>query len=249
MINQERKNYILKEISERGAVSVNELTKKLGASESTIRRDLIELSKKGIINKVHGGATVKKNQYLSFEADVRERVMENIDEKKKIASYCATQINDDDFVYLDAGTTTFYMIDFINPQCRATFVTNGIGHALELLRKGFKVYVLGGELKKTTEAVVGLMAARNIHDFNFTKAFIGTNGISETRGFTTPDTEEAFVKAAAVENSFVSYVIADSTKFGKIFSVRFASIDTACIITDKEPEESYKNKTVIKVIN
>lgn len=92
------------------------------------------------------------------------------------------------------------------------------------------------------------MAARSIHGFNFTKAFVGANGVSDSGGFTTPDTEEAYVKAAAMENAFVSYVLADSSKFGKISSVRFASIDTACIITDSEPEEIYRSKTVVKVL-
>ena len=248
MINQERKDYILKELAEKGSVSAAQLMKKLNVSESTIRRDLIELSNRGMINKVHGGATLKKTQYLSLEANVSEKETENTQEKKKISEYCASQIQDDDFVYLDAGTTTLFLIDYIKDDCKATFVTNGVSHAIKLLRRGFKVYVLGGELKKSTEAIVGLMASRSIHDFNFTKAFIGTNGVSESRGFTTPDTEEAYVKAAAIENSFVSYVIADSSKFGKIYSVRFATLDTACIITDKEPDEAYKDKTVIKVI-
>lgn len=84
-----------------------------------------------------------------------------------------------------------------------------------MCRKGLNVYVLGGKLKQTTEAIVGLMAARSIHNFNFTKAFLGANGVSLSSGFTTPDTEEAFVKAAAMENSFVSYVLADASKFGK----------------------------------
>lgn len=248
MFSQERKNKILQIIEEKGAVSVTELTKMLGASESTVRRDLIELSKKGNINKVHGGATLSNRQFISLEADVRAKETENIQPKKKIAEYCAAQLLNDDFVYIDAGTTTLFMVDYIPEDCGASFVTNGIMHAKKMVDKGLNVYVLGGKLKKTTQAVVGLMAAQSIHNFNFTKAFIGTNGISEKSGFTTPDTEEAFVKAAAIENAFVSYVMADFSKFGKISSVRFASIDTACIVTDKQPDEVYKNKTVIKVL-
>lgn len=248
MLNQERKNKILEIIEEKGAVSVTELTKLLGASESTIRRDLIELSKKGNINKVHGGATLTNRQFIALEADVSAKETENISQKKKIARYCAQQLQDDDFVYIDAGTTTLFMIDHIDPDCSASFVTNGIIHAKRMADRGLNVYVLGGKLKKTTQAVVGLMAARSIHSFNFTKAFVGTNGVSDTGGFTTPDTEEAFVKAAAMENAFVSYVLADSSKFGKISSVRFAALDAACIVTDSAPEDIYMNKTVIKVL-
>ena len=249
MLNQERKDKILQIIQERGAVSVSELTGILDASESTVRRDLIELSKKGNINKVHGGATLNKQQFISQEENVSAKKAEHSDEKRKIAKYCAAQIQGDDFVYLDAGTTTLYMIDYIDDGCTASFVTNGISHAKKMCRKGLNVYVLGGKLKQTTEAIVGLMAARSIHNFNFTKAFLGANGVSLSSGFTTPDTEEAFVMAAAMENSFVSYILADASKFGKTSSVRFATVDTACIITDKEPEKVYKNKTVIKVVD
>lgn len=248
MFNQERKNKILEIIEEKGAVSVTQLTKMLGASESTIRRDLIELSKKGNINKVHGGATLSGKQFIAHEADVSSKETENTDQKKLIAEYCAAQIQNDDFVYIDAGTSTLFMIEYIRSNCTASFVTNGIVHAKRLADKGLTVYVLGGRLKKVTQAIVGLMAARNIHDFNFTKAFIGANGVSDQGGFTTPDTEEAYVKAAAMDNAFVSYVLADSSKFSKISSVRFGALDDACIVTDREPDEIYKSKTVIKVV-
>ena len=162
MLNQERKDKILQIIQERGAVSVSELTGILDASESTVRRDLIELSKKGNINKVHGGATLNKQQFISQEENVSAKKAEHSDEKRKIAKYCAAQIQGDDFVYLDAGTTTLYMIDYIDDGCTASFVTNGISHAKKMCRKGLNVYVLGGKLKQTTEAIVGLMAARSI---------------------------------------------------------------------------------------
>lgn len=249
MLNQERRNAILDILEEKGSVSVSELTKRLNASESTIRRDLIALSKWGKLNKVHGGATLNPQEYISSEAPVCEKRTKNIEEKQRIAKYCASQIHDDDFVYLDAGTTTLFMIDYINSACKATFVTNGISHAKRLLQKGLNVYILGGMLKTATEAVIGLVAANNIHNYNFTKAFLGTNGITESKGFSTPDTEEAFVKAAAMENAFVSYVLADSTKFGKVSAVNFASVDRACIVTDKPVDDIYKNKTVIKVVD
>ena len=85
MLNQERKDKILQIIQERGAVSVSELTGILDASESTVRRDLIELSKKGNINKVHGGATLNKQQFISQEENVSAKKAEHSDEKRKIA--------------------------------------------------------------------------------------------------------------------------------------------------------------------
>lgn len=87
-------------------------------------------------------------------------------------------VTNDDFVFIDAGTTTAAMIDFIYDNVRATFVTNGIVHAKKLIQKGLKAYIIGGQIKLTTEAVVGTEAINNLRKYNFTKTFIGTNGVS-----------------------------------------------------------------------
>ena len=248
MLNSERHDVILKIVNEKGAVSVAELTEALGVSESTIRRDLLELSRSGSLKKVHGGATLTKKQFVSSEDPVSDKQDKNIDEKRLIAKYAAEQISDSDFVYIDAGTTTLCMIDYLPENLKASFVTNGISHAKMLSKRNFRVVILGGQLKSTTEAVIGFVAAKNLQSYNFTKAFLGTNGITETQGFSTPDSEEAFVKAAAIDRSFASYVLADSSKFGKVSSVSFATVDRACIITDKKPDGNFEKLTVIKVI-
>ena len=248
MLNSERHDVILKIVNEKGAVSVAELTEALGVSESTIRRDLLELSRSGSLKKVHGGATLTKKQFVSSEDTVSDKQDKNIEEKRLIAKYAAEQISDSDFVYIDAGTTTLCMIDYLPENLKASFVTNGISHAKLLAKRNFRVVILGGQLKSTTEAVIGFVAAKNLQSYNFTKAFLGTNGITETQGFSTPDSEEAFVKAAAIDRSFVSYVLADSSKFGKVSSVSFATVDRACIITDKKPDGNFEKLTVIKVI-
>lgn len=156
-------------------------------------------------------------------------------------------INDDDFVFVDAGSTTYLMTTLIE-KSKASFVTNGIANAKELAQRGCRVFVLGGELKETTGAIKGLVAAGNLQKYNFSKAFIGTNGISEKQGFTTPDTDEAMLKAVAIERSFVSYVLSDHTKFNKVSAVTFARLDSSCIVTDKCEDEKIKEKTVVKEV-
>ncbi len=248
MLNQERKNAIMDILKTHGTVSVAMLTEVLGASESTIRRDITELAKTGLVNKIHGGAMLKNQNFIALEDSVQKKSGENMSEKKEIARFAAAQINNDDFVYLDAGTTTLLMADYIDKNCAASFVTNGIIHAKKLVQRGLQVYVLGGQLKSTTEAVIGVVAAKNIRSYNFTKAFIGANGVSIERGYTTPDAEEAFVKATAFDRSFVTYILADHSKFGVVSSVTFAPIDRGCIITDFLPDETYSRHTVIKTV-
>lgn len=247
MLTQERRQLILDYLKENSSASVTTFSEMFNASESTIRRDLVALSKMGKINKVHGGATVLNQEFLKNEDNVEVKSLKNISEKEKIAKYAASQINDGDFVYVDAGTTTYLMTTYLTDS-KATFVTNGIAHAKMLSKNGCKVYVLGGALKDTTEAIIGLVAATNLQKYNFSKAFIGANGVSEKQGFTTPDTDEAMLKAVAIERSFVSYVLCDNTKFGKVSAVSFAQLDSACIVCDRCDKEKIKEKTVVKEV-
>ncbi len=247
MLTQDRHIKILSLLKEYGSVTVSKLTQELKTSESTIRRDLAFLANAGRLNKVHGGATALNQEFIKIEDNIDSKLTKNIDEKLLIAEYAAKQILDDDFVYIDAGTTTLLMIKYLN-NSKATFVTNGIEHAKRLSEIGCKTLVLGGMLKPSTEAIIGLSAASNLQQYAFTKAFIGANGISEKHGYTTPDIEEAALKAVAVEKSFVSYVLADSSKFDKVSAVRIGSLDAACIITDKCTNDKIKKLTVVKEV-
>ena len=155
MLTQERYHSILSIINEKHAVTVSELSQLLDTSESTIRRDLTALDQLGKLRKVFGGATSIK-QTIGFIEDTtstKETLMQ--EEKTEIARYCATLINDTDFVYIDAGTTTSRLIDFIPETSKAVYVTNGIVHARKLIKRGLNSYIVGGKVKPATEAVVG----------------------------------------------------------------------------------------------
>ena len=247
MLAEQRFEAILQELADNRAASVTRLCELTGASEATIRRDLTILSRQGRLNKVHGGATALHQEFVKLEDNIEEKLTKNTDKKTEIARYAAKQINDDDFVFLDAGTTTLLMAQFLN-NSGATFVTNGIENAKQLAKNGCKTIVLGGQLKQSTEAIIGLVAASNLQKYSFTKAFIGTNGINEKQGYTTPDTEEAMLKAVAIKRSFISYVLADNSKFDKVSAVSFAQLDAACIITDKCANDKIKKRTVVKEV-
>ena len=88
----------------------------------------------------------------------------------------------------------------------------------------------------------------SIQKFHFTKAFIGTNGISVQAGYTTPDVDEALVKTEAIKHSFLTYILADHSKFGVVSSVTFSDIKECCIITDTEPDKKYSDQTIIKAV-
>lgn len=239
MLAEERYNEILRLVNEKKTVTVQELTEVLDTSESTIRRDLTTLHKKGSLIKVHGGATALNMEGMTRDASLSVRRDMNIEEKVVIAKYAAALIEKDDFVYLDAGSSVDLMIDHITEQ-EAIYVTNAIGHAQKLLQKGCRVYLLGGELKEVTEAIVGAEAMESLKRYNFTKGFFGANGVHRERGLTTPDITEALVKEKAMEQCANRYVLADSTKINKVSSVTFAGFEEGMILTTRLQDESYK---------
>ena len=247
MLTQERYRTILDILAERDAATVSELALALDTSESTIRRDLIVLDREGRLRKVYGGATAinRTEGTVEDEISIREKLMAQ--EKELIAEYAATLINDDDFVYIDSGTTTSRLVDHIG-STRAIFVTNGIIHAQKLLAKGLNAYMVCGRMRAVTASVIGPEGINYLQRFNFTKAFIGTNGIDITSGYTTPDSDEAMIKSKAIEKSFAVFVLADHSKFRRVYPVTFAELKKCCIITDKLPYGSFSDKTIIREV-
>ena len=217
MLTEERFAKILSILEKTGSVTVQQLMAELNASESTIRRDLTTLDANGQLTKVHGGAILKNAVYSTTDDEVVHRKEQNREAKEKIARYAAGLIGAGDFVYIDAGTTTELMIDHITEK-QATFVTNAVTHAKKLAERGCTVYILGGEFKAVTEAIVGEEAVATLEKYNFTKGFWGTNGISMQQGFSTPELREAMVKKKSMENCRERYVLADNSKFSYISS-------------------------------
>jgi DeoR family fructose operon transcriptional repressor len=248
MLTKERRDLIVSFINEKKAVTVAELMEEFDSSAATIRRDLLELHNEKRIVKVHGGATsISSYDVNTFEPSVLAKSSLNVVEKDAISKYAASLINNDDFVYIDSGTTTLEMIKYIT-NTKAKYITNGIVHAKKLLERGLNTMIIGGRCKPTTEAIIGPDCIEGISKYHFTKAFMGTNGISLDAGFTTPDVDEALVKAEAVKHAYISYILADHSKFGLVSSVTFADITSCCIITDREAGKSYSSKTIIKVV-
>ena len=240
MLTETRQEEILRMLEQKGSVTVQELKDVFGASESTIRRDLNVLHKKGALIKVFGGAVQTESRINTREEEVALRKEQSREEKLRIARYAASLIEPDDFIYLDAGTTTGYMIPYLTERT-AMVVTNAVSHALMLAENGFRVILIGGELKAATEAIVGNEAYVNLKKYNFTKGFWGANGVNPMAGFTTPDINEAMIKECAMKHTQRPYVLCDSRKFHQVSPVSFGEFHAAQIITDCMPDETYAN--------
>ena len=144
MLTEERLQGIWRIVTEKGSASIQELMDALNISESTVRRDLAVLDEQGRIQKVRGGAMVVGDAYSTKEDSVTQKKDKNLAEKREIAKYAASLIKEDDFVYLDAGTTTELMIDYLTTK-QTVFVTNAVAHARKLSQAGYTTFILGGE--------------------------------------------------------------------------------------------------------
>ncbi|MFS0671604.1 DeoR/GlpR family DNA-binding transcription regulator [Ornithinibacillus sp. 179-J 7C1 HS] len=244
MLTDERYSIILKLLNESGIVKTQDLITELNCSESTIRRDLDHLEQAGFLKRIHGGA--KRIYRLDEELTTKEKSLKNIQEKTTIGKFSASLLQENDVIFLDAGTTTLSIIDFIKVG-NITVVTNGIEHASLLADYGIDTILLGGKIKFSTKAIVGSTSLSELSNYQFDKAFIGINGIDLEFGCTTPDPEEAAIKKLVLKQSSNNYVVADKTKWNKVNFVKVCELEDVTIITDESDIDltSFKEKTTI----
>lgn len=250
MLTTERHQFILDFLEQNGTITIHEIAATLGASDSTIRRDLQFLEDQGALLRVHGGA--KRKTPLIYEATMVEKCTQQQGEKQKIAQFAITLIQEHDTIFLDAGSTTLAMISFLPENLSLKVVTNSVTHALQLLEKGFETIILGGTLKKTTNAILGSTAVQQLQQLYFDKAFLGMNGIDVQAGYTTPDPEEAFIKKTAARQSQKTYVLVDHSKFKQRSFAQVMPLKDAKIITDNCPKDYLKTiqkQTTITEVN
>ena len=228
MLAEERFAMILDLLAQKRSATVLELCDALDASESTIRRDLTQLDRQGLLKKVHGGATLVGRTVLADEPPMAAREEQSVEEKRLIARAAAAMITEKDFVFLDAGSTTLALAAALEgPALQAAYVTNGIAHARMLVQKGCRTYL-------------------TLQHYNFTKAFMGANGVSPAEGFTTPDPEEASIKTAALQRARERWFLVDNTKFDMVYSAVIGDIGCGAILTNHCPDPRYAQLTFVK---
>lgn len=249
MIAEQRHQAILDIVNREQTATVQMLAQEMNISESTIRRDLVTLDAQGQLHRVHGGAACLRfpQRASTQEPDMSTKEALFPQEKQAIGRCAAAMIEANDFVFIDAGSTTMQLVEAISGEAlKATYVTNGLAHTRALARKGCTVYVPAGRIKPTTEAIIGATVLHSLQRYNFTKAFMGANGIDLNRGFTTPGIEEAELKAAAIANAYESWVLTDHSKFGVICGAGICELSACNIITDHLPDGAYRDYTWVK---
>ena len=233
MLKSKRKQLILEKVMKDKFVSLEYLVKALETSESTVRRDLDELESERKLRRVHGGA--ESLHFLQEEESNQEKSIKNIQEKTRIAQKAASLIQEYDVIFIDAGTTNELLVNELHDPS-VTVVTNSIHHATKLVERNIPTVIIGGVVKRSTDASIGGVALNQIGQLNFDKAFIGMNGIDDGF-FTTTDMEEGAVKRAILENAKRTYVLADASKLGQTSFAKVAPVSRARLITNQTESE------------
>ncbi len=239
MFYSERKQRILEYITQKPQITVAELSEVFGVSAVTIRKDLNELSRRGEIKRTYGGAMGIGMSQKEEGEDEKETV--NIERKREIAEKAVRFIEEGNSLIIDAGSTTQELAKLIvEKKIRGlTIITNAFNIA-DVFRENseYDVVFAGGQYRKKILSCVGPYTNNMLNSMNADKLFMGSNGISLTKGVTTPNVLEAEVKQSMMRNSREHYLLADSSKFGRILLSKVADMDEIdCLVTDSKADE------------
>ena len=227
----QRQQAIMQILRATGRVDAADVARQLNVTSETVRKDIIQLERQGLLRRVHGGAVPIGD--LSYEPAVTARV-EYAEEKERIAKAALAHLPSAGSIIIDAGSTTARLAALLPNDRELIVFTNALPIALTLLaRPHLTVFPIGGRLRSQTLATVGSWAARMLGDINVDVAFLGTNGISGERGLTTPDPEEAAIKRLMLHSAQRRVLLADHSKVGHLSVCKHADIaDIDLLITD-----------------
>ena len=234
MLAQQRQAAILDRITARGGVRVADLVAEFDVSDMTIRRDLEVLAERGVIHKVHGGATT----ILPGAADepgYAAKTELQIQEKIAITLRAAEFVRPGTAIALSAGTTTARLAHRLTDVPELTVVTNSIPVADVFYRGGRsdQTVVLTGGVRTPSDALVGPVAVAAIRSLHVDLLFLGVHGMTEGAGFTTPNLLEAETDRALVAAAERLIVLADHTKWGTVGLSSIVELtDADVLVTD-----------------
>jgi len=214
MLIEERRQHILSIAQTEGRVRVRDLSKSLGISQITIRKDLDHLQSKGLLQRSHGGALPVQPGAL-FDPSLQEKEKSHHLEKERIAAAAVEMVQEGQCVMLDSGTTTTAVAHALKSFSHLTVITNAVNIAAELTGTDFEVILTGGILRKNSFSLVGPLAEDMLTEMHADILFLGVDGFDMEIGLTTPNLLESRVNRAMVHAATKVVAVCDSTKFSR----------------------------------
>lgn len=222
-------------LAENKFLTVADLAERFGVSASTLRRDLQALEDQRLIERTHGGASALHD---NSELPVRYRTNQRRDEKLAIARVVVSRVPLGTVVGLTGGTTTTEVARMLAVRDQLTVVTNALNIAAELsIRPKVKVVVPGGVARPQSYELVGVWGTQVLRGLNIGVAVVGVDGVDADGGLTTHDEVEAQTNAALMARASKVYVVADSSKLGRVHLARIAGLESVTeIVTDSSAD-------------
>jgi DeoR family fructose operon transcriptional repressor len=232
-----RKRAILSELEQSLLVDVLAIAGSLEVSPITIRRDLDKLAKDGLLKRTHGGAAKLQNQALiSFD----QKSINNAEQKKYICKLAAELIEDGDSIFIDCGSTTFGLSEFIKDK-KIKVITNSLPVFNALIGSDIDLNLIGGAYDKKRMAVHGEMAIQHIQKYYADKSFIGADAISVVHGLSANSEAESSITKAMITNSHKTILLCDASKIDKRTFYTFAEITDIDILISNVEAKSKLN--------
>ena len=234
MLADDRFKRICDLVNEKGAVRVTELSELLGVSEVTIRRDLENLAREKRLQRTHGGALSMHPVGDEITAPELIRNHRHVEEKRLIARVAYDMINEKDTLFMDGSSTVNELARLIARENRKRlFIITPSMSIVSALQEveSVSVIMVGGEVNYRIGHVEGALATESIRNMRADKCFIGINGVDQSFGFSFPRLIEIDLKGSMMRSSRQSIILADHTKFGRVYMARL-NTRCDCVITD-----------------
>ena len=235
-------------LSHERVVRVADLTRVVGASPATIRRDLTEMQSRGMLRKVHGGAVAAGPRIEEPLFDDKTTI--HADEKRRIARKALEFIGPRESIFLDGGSTVLALAGLLQEMKHLTVVTNSLRVAQALSGTGPRVIVIGGELRSLSQTFVGPLTGTMLEHLHVDVAFMGTIALAEQEGMTTTDPREAYTKQRVMAHAHRVILMADGSKIGTVSFVGFGDVsDIDTLITDNAADRKLLQRLKRQGIN
>jgi DeoR family fructose operon transcriptional repressor len=228
MLPKERKQQIVNLVNDRSGCSVDELADEIGVSETTIRRDLQDLTSQNLIERTHGGAVPTVNRGKPYD----NRKIYHLDQKAAIGERAVDEIHQEQIVIFDSGSTPIEVAKRVPSDRSFVPVTPMPSIARELAEKEFEVHLTGGIYRSGNHSTVGPWTEKYVQQLTVDLVILGTDGIDET-GLTARNVQQSRLKELMIENAERVVLVADHSKFNDSHAFWFADHDAIDLfITD-----------------
>lgn len=238
LLPSKRRALIVEKLKKEKVLTMKAICRDFEISMETLRRDINELAKDGLIIKEYGGIRIKEEQ--SGESIIEQRLGLNLNKKEAIAQQAVNIIQDGDCIYLDSGSTTLQIARFLSQKQGLTIFTNSIPVMLACKNTNNDIISIGGRFRVSEQSVTSYDFLFDFDKINIDKAFLCASGLSIEKGITDFNIDEVATRKKIMSISQKVFLTCDSTKFNKVVTARVCDIDDIdVLITDKEADKKF----------